>query len=261
MPFAGGIQQHGYQCGMIWGAALAAGAESYRRFGAGSEAEARAIEASRAVVEAFRPRHGEIDCFEITHLNQESSGWEQFRFFMLKGGTVGCFKMASWFAPLAKEAIEGALEVHAAASGKDRPPVADPSTDGDAEHPATPDPAPLQPVSCTAYLARTMGASDLHAVMASGLAGGVGLCGGACGALGTAIWLRGMKTVQEEGGKLDYRDPRSQEIVDRFLGHTEYTFECEKIVGRRFDSVDDHAAFVRKGGCAALLKALASRAD
>jgi len=26
MPLAGGIMQHGYQCGMIWGATLGAGA-------------------------------------------------------------------------------------------------------------------------------------------------------------------------------------------------------------------------------------------
>jgi len=33
MPFAGGIMQHGYQCGMIWGATLAAGAQAYRLVG------------------------------------------------------------------------------------------------------------------------------------------------------------------------------------------------------------------------------------
>ena len=43
-----------------------------------------------------------------------------------------------------------------------------------------------------------MGESDIHAVMASGLAGGIGLCGGACGALGAAIWILGMKIGKEE---------------------------------------------------------------
>ena len=33
MPFAGGIMQHGYQCGMIPGATLAAGAQAHRLFG------------------------------------------------------------------------------------------------------------------------------------------------------------------------------------------------------------------------------------
>ncbi len=30
MPFAGGIMGHGYQCGMIWGATLAAGTQVHR---------------------------------------------------------------------------------------------------------------------------------------------------------------------------------------------------------------------------------------
>ena len=29
-PLAGGIMNHGFQCGMLWGASLAAGAEAYR---------------------------------------------------------------------------------------------------------------------------------------------------------------------------------------------------------------------------------------
>jgi len=33
MPLAGGIMQYGYQCGMIWGATLAAGAQAYRLLG------------------------------------------------------------------------------------------------------------------------------------------------------------------------------------------------------------------------------------
>ena len=30
-PLAGGILQQGYQCGMLWGASMAVGAEAYRR--------------------------------------------------------------------------------------------------------------------------------------------------------------------------------------------------------------------------------------
>ena len=43
MPLAGGIMLHGYQCGMIWGAALAAGAQAYRLYGPGPQAETAAI--------------------------------------------------------------------------------------------------------------------------------------------------------------------------------------------------------------------------
>ena len=33
MPLAGGFMGYGYQCGMLWGAVLAAGAQAYRIFG------------------------------------------------------------------------------------------------------------------------------------------------------------------------------------------------------------------------------------
>jgi hypothetical protein len=36
-------------------------------------------------------------------------------------------------------------------------------------------------------------------------------------------------------------------------------FECAEIVGRKFESVADHAAFLRDGGCTRLVDALASR--
>ena len=54
--------------------------------------------------------------------------------------------------------------------------------------------APPAPVSCAAVLAQKMGASDLHTVMAAGFAGGIGLSGGGCGALGAAIWITGMNS-------------------------------------------------------------------
>ena len=57
MPLAGGMMQHGYQCGMIWGTTLAAGAQAYRLFGPGAQAETRAIVAAQGLVEAFRARH------------------------------------------------------------------------------------------------------------------------------------------------------------------------------------------------------------
>ena len=67
MPLAGGIANHGYQCGMLWGAALAAGAQAYRLFGAGPKGEARAIIASQKIVEAFRVQYKHINCLDITN--------------------------------------------------------------------------------------------------------------------------------------------------------------------------------------------------
>ena len=51
MPLAGGIVQHGYQCGMLWGVTLAAGAQAYRLLGPGSQAETEAIIAAQRLVD------------------------------------------------------------------------------------------------------------------------------------------------------------------------------------------------------------------
>ncbi len=226
MPLAGGIMQYGYQCGMIWGAALAAGAEAHKRFGAGPKAEAAAIVASRKVVESFRALAKHINCLEITDIDRSATAWKMIKFFLIKGGTIHCFRMASKFSPTAYRAIEAGLA-------------------------EAPDDAPAPPVSCAAEVARKMGASDLQVTMAAGFAGGIGLCGGACGALGAAIWMISLKD-----GKADFKNPRAQQAIERFLKSADHEFECAKIVGRNFESVADHSDYIRGGGCAAIIGAL-----
>ena len=51
MLLAGGILQHGYQCGMLWGSTLAAGAQAHRLHGPGPLAETKAIYAGRRIVD------------------------------------------------------------------------------------------------------------------------------------------------------------------------------------------------------------------
>ena len=103
-----------------------------------------------------------------------------------------------------------------------------------------------------------MGLSGMHVAMASGLAGGIGLSGGACGALGAAIWIFGMKSIREGAGKIDYKDPGALEIINTFLKCTDYEFECSEIAGRKFENIDDHAAYLREGGCVKLIETLSA---
>jgi hypothetical protein len=91
-------------------------------------------------------------------------------------------------------------------------------------------------------------------VTAAGLAAGIGLSGGACGALGAAVWLDAM-TV---GGSFEAVEASATRIVERFLEASGYKFECAEIVGRRFADIGDHAAYLRSGGCASILEALAA---
>jgi hypothetical protein len=231
-PLAGGLLQNGYQCGMIWGAALAAGAQAHRLYGSGVEAEAAAIHASKRLVETFRARNKHINCLEITELDKSSSATQMLKFFLIKGGVIGCMKMAARYAKIAFSVIDDSLS----------------------EEQIDP---PASPVSCSALLVRKMGRSDMHTVMAAGLAGGIGLCGGACGALGTAIWIHGLSRPTEESSKAGFKEPALGNMIDRFLKCTDFKFECSEIVGRKFESIHDHADHLRNGGCSKIFETLA----
>ena len=228
MPLAGGIVQHGYQCGMIWGATLAAGAQAHRLHGPGPLAETKAIIAGQRIVESFRALTNEVNCFELTDIDNKSSTMKMIYVFLIKGKTIGCFRMSARYAPLAFDAVSSALSEE----NLEVPPA---------------------PVSCAAVLAKKMGASDMHATMAAGFAGGIGLCGGGCGALGTAIWLKGMQL-----SKIKFKDPGSLDIIDRFLKCTNYEFECREITGKKFENPAEHAAHLSEGGCKEIIEVLAA---
>ncbi|MCP4539166.1 MAG: C_GCAxxG_C_C family protein [Chloroflexi bacterium] len=234
IPLAGGIMQHGYQCGMIWGAALAAGAQAYRLFGPGPQAETAAIIAAQRLVESFRALKNNVNCLEITGLDKSSSAKQMMMYFFIKGGVIGCFRQA------ARYAQEAYGEINIALSEK---------------HVKVPAP----PVSCAAMLAKKMGLSDMHTVMAAGFAGGIGLSGSACGALGAAIWIMGMNNITEGDAPIDFQDRIALETVDRFMKCTGDKFECTEIVGRKFENIDDHAGYLRDGGCSKIIQLLAAQ--
>ena len=238
-PLAGGVMNRGFQCGMLWGASLAAGAEAYRHFGSGPSAEAKTIMTSERLAETFRDRtQNEINCTEITEVDfQDMKGFMPILKYFVRGGKIGpgaCFRLAAGYA---KDTID-ALDIAFPAEPIERPP---------------------QPVSCAAELGKKMGATEMHVVMASGFAGGIGLSGGACGALGAAIWLTAMNSPQEGASKLGYfNNPVYLAVIDKFEESTEGKFECCEIVGRKFESIDDHAQYLQDGGCKEIIEALAS---
>jgi hypothetical protein len=225
--------QYGYQCGMTWGAALAAGAQAYRHYGPGPQAEAMAILASQRLVETFRMLNKGINCLDITGIDKSSSTLQMITYFLIKGGTIGCMRKAAKYAKAAFEDINSAF------CQKDIK-------------------IPTPPLSCASILTQKMGLSDLHRVMVAGLAGGIGLSGSGCGALGAAIWVLGMSTIKE-GKKIDYKSPIALELIDRFLKFTDNEFKCSKIVGRKFEHVKDHTDYLRDGGCSELIEALANQ--
>ena len=223
--------QHGYQCGMLWGAVLAAGARAFQFFGPGAKAETMAIIAAQRLVKSYQAQFNIINCGDLTDINISSSPMELLTHFLLKGGSIRCFRMAAKYAPIAFEEINAAL----------------------AEAPKE---IPSPPISCTAELARKNGLSEMQVVMAAGLAGGIGLSGEACGALGAAIWIGAMESNTAGSAQTEFKDPKALAMIDKFLRCTDFEFECAGIVGRTFENIQDHANFVCSGGCANIIRTL-----
>jgi hypothetical protein len=228
-PLAGGIMQNGHQCGMIWGATLAVGAESFRRNENHDQAIGMAISASQHLAESFSKRAKSLNCRTITNTNLKSS-FGLLTYF-LKGGPISCTNLAVKWAPEAiKSAKEGLL--------------------------LAPAYLPEQPLSCASEVARRMGATDEEIVTVAGFAGGIGLSGNGCGALAAAVWIAVLREVRK--GKWEYtlNDPLTKNILSKFRESTGNEMVCKKITGQRFNSITDHTEFIKKGGCENLITIL-----
>ncbi len=232
MPLAGGIAQQGYQCGMLWGATLAAGAQACRLHGASPEAEAAAMTATQRLVQAFRDRHNTLNCLEITDTDWKKKS-DMIKNF-LKGGPITCTRMSVQFAPVALNEIAQGL-----------------STEPAKQH--------CSKENCAVRTAKRLGASAKHATMAAGFAGGIGLSGGACGALGAAIWLVGMH-CSRAGSDYGTVNSIASEVIEKFLAASDYEFECSTIAGQKFDTMDEHDRYLRAGSCSQIIDALVDSA-
>lgn len=229
-PLAGGILQQGYQCGMLWGAAMAVGAESYRRNDDKAKAIGVTIKATQHIMESFVSRTNSIECEEITNCNfSNKSGLIKF---MLSGKFVYCFKLTGRWAP---EAIKAANEG-----------IAIDNND-----------ITQQPISCASEVVRKIGGSDEEILMVAGFAGGLGLSGSGCGALAAAIWKKSLELAKTENWKASFSDPKMDKILNKFYEATDYEMECHKICGQTFKTIDEHTEFIKNGGCEKLISVLA----
>ena len=233
-PFAGGIMQKGQQCGMLWGAALAVGAEAYRRSQNSDEAIRLAITATQKLLESFSKRTNTINCRDITHANMDSFfGLTKYMIkTMLQGmNNSTCFNLAeNWLPEAIKCAKEGLLQ----------------------ETPTT----NQKPVSCATEIAKKMGATEEEMVMVAGFAGGLGLSGNACGALSTAIFKNSLDWIKEHPNKSAYKNKNAKDTLKKFYKATENEILCHKICGQRFKTLDEHSEFIENGGCKKLIEVL-----
>jgi hypothetical protein len=231
-PLAGGIWRRGEQCGMLWGSVTAAGAEAFRRHAGRDRAIGAAMAASQRIVESFTKRAGSADCREITGCDW-TSGWSIAK-HMLTGRVFRCFALAEQWAPEAIRAAEEGLAGDMAG-------------------------LPQRPLSCASEVARKMGASDEEMALVAGFAGGIGLSGKACGALGAAIWIKTLSWCREHPGKTPpfFANQGVKSTLKAFDDAMGSAMLCQQITGRRFSSVAEHTEFIQDGGCDILIDLLA----
>lgn len=233
---AGGIVQKGEQCGMLWGAALAVGAESYKINKDKDLAVVMAVNASRHLIKSFNSSAGAVNCSEITNTDWDNK-FQAIKFMIktLSRGMVfsPCFNLINKWTP---EAIEAAKK-------------------GLAENVEFKKPC----LSCSEEVIKKMGGTEEEAVMVSGFAGGIALSGNACGAMAAAIWYKNLVFIRENPDKklsmFDNKD--AKKIIEVFNSQTHSEMRCEKICKRKFNSVDEHCDYIQSGGCGELIDAIA----
>ena len=225
-PLAGGINRLGYQCGMLWGSSMGLGAEAFRRFKDKDKAIAVTIEGTKLLLESFRQRTNSIECDDITDCDWNNK-LSMIKYFF-SGKFLGCFRLAEDWTEEAIETAQKSLERN--------------ETD-----------LPDKCVSCTSKLIGMMGGNEEEMVMAAGFAGGLGLSGNACGALGTAIWMKNLN----KNDKYTMQNPEADKAIEEFYKVTDYEIMCgENITGKKFSSAEDHSNYINEGGCSKVIEAL-----
>lgn len=234
---AGGLLNTGHQCGMLWGSSLALGAESFRRHNNPDHAIITAIIATQHVMKSFSKRTNTVNCREITGCDLTSI------FGMIKLGlktflrginNSPCFNLAEKWTP---EAIQSAFE------GLSNTEIV----------------INQQSLSCASEVVKKMGGSDEEIIIVAGFAGGMGLSGNACGALAASIWMNSLNWCKKNPGKTPpyLNNPDAKKTLRGFYTATDSEILCHKITGQYFETISDHTAFIKSGGCARLISVLA----
>lgn len=233
---AGGIAQKGHQCGMLWGGSLAIGTEAYRKYDDKNMAVAAAINASKLLADSFQKRTHTVICRDISKVDWENKF--DFAIYMLKTIARGfvfspCFNLIVKWTPEAVQAANKGLSENINYT---------------------------QPCfSCSTEVVKKMGATEEESIMVAGFAGGIGLSGNACGALGAAIWYKMLDWGKKNPGKSEsmFNNPDAKKVLRTFYMQTDSEMLCKNICKQNFNSLDEHSDYIKSGGCSSLIEALA----
>ncbi len=233
---AGGIAQKGHQCGLLWGGALGIGNEAFHRFEDNNMVVAVAINASKILADSFKRRAKHLNCRDITNVNMESKSG--FTFFILKTIAHGfvfspCFNLIVKWTP---EAIQAAKK-------------------GLSENISYNNPC----LSCATEVVKRMGGTEEESIIVAGFAGGIGLSGNACGALGAAVWYKMLDWGKKNPGQTQamFSNQDAKKVLRTFYMLTDSEVSCNKICNRNFNTIDEHSEYIKNGGCKNIIEALA----
>ncbi len=234
---AGGLLNRGCQCGMLWGASLAAGSEASRRFETIELATAQAITATQQLLRSFCDRTTSVNCKDVTGYDLSNGiGMTMYIVKTFLGGVSNstCFNLAEKWVP---DAIDTARQ----SLSSSKPEFS------------------LKPISCASEVAGRMGANREEMISVAGFAGGLGLSGEGCGALAAAVWMKMMAWCKDNPGKSPpyFNNKITKSILKTFYKETGSEIVCSKICGRKFCTLDEHTEFIQNGGCEKLIDTLA----
>lgn len=233
---AGGIAQKGHQCGLLWGGALGIGNEAFHRFEDKNMAVAAAVNASKLLADSFQRRAKSVNCRDITNVNMESKSG--FTYFILKTIAHGfvfspCFNLIVKWTPEAILAAKNGLSENISYN---------------------------QPcLSCATEVVKRMGGTEEESIIVAGFAGGIGLSGNACGALGAAVWYKMLEWGKNNPGQTQemFSNQDAKKVLRNFYIQTDSEMSCNKICNRKFNSIDEHSEYIKSGGCKNIIEALA----
>lgn len=230
-PLAGGLLASGYQCGMLWGTSLAVGNYAFKQHADMNQAIRTAICISQNIINSFPKYSGCVNCRDIAQCKWNNP-LSIARYF-ITGGYFKCLNLIANWAPDALDIIQQADTIT-------------PSID-------------QQCLSCASEVIKKAGGNNKEAVLAAGFAGGIGLSGNACGALGAAIWYKSLHWCRNNPNKTPpfLKNPEIISILEQHELLTNKEYDCKTISGQTFKTPDEHSDYIANGGCQERISMLA----
>ena len=227
---AGGLLAKGYQCGMLWGASLAAGNQTYKQCTDINKSMYTAIKISQGIIKSFSNRSKCVNCRDFTKCNW-SNPLSIAKYFVT-GGYLKCMNFIANWTPDAFDIIKNNSSNTSSTT--------------------------LKCLSCASEVITKAGGTEKEAVLVSGFAGGIGLSGHACGALGAAIWYKTLHWCRNNPKKTPpfFKNPEITSMIERFRTLTNVNFDCRTICGKTFATPDEHSDYIVNGGCQNIINEL-----